>query len=59
MRYIIVLVVYIFRNFNQNISKKSNDKNNEKERRSGATGTDLSQKDLQLGIMNNGKKRVQ
>ena len=49
------MVVYIFRNFNQNIFAKFNDKNNEEERRSGATGTGVSQKDLQLGNTNNRK----
>ena len=51
----IVVVVHNFRNFNQNIFAKFNDKNNEEERRSGVTGTGVSQKDLQLGNTNNRK----
>ena len=34
-------------------------KNNKEERRSGATGTGVSQKDLQLGNTNNGKKALE
>ena len=44
MRYIIVLVVYIFHNFNQYIFTKFNSKNNEEEIGSGLTGTGVSQK---------------
>ena len=44
MRYMITVVVYIFRNFNQYISTKFYNKNNGEERRSGATGTGVSQK---------------
>ena len=59
MRCIIVaVVVYIFRIFNQYIFTKFKDKNNEEERRSGATGTGVSQKDLQLGNTNFGKKAL-
>ena len=53
------MVVHIFRNFNQNIFPKFNDKSNEEERRSGVTGTGVNQKDLRLGNTNNGKKRLE
>ena len=53
------MVVYIFRNFNQNIFTKFYDKNNEEERRSGVTGTGVSQKDLHLGNTNNRKKALE
>ena len=41
----VVVLVYIFRNFNLYIFTKFNKKNKE-ERRSGAAGTGVSQKDL-------------
>ena len=44
MRYIIVLVVYIFRNFNQYIFTKFNNKNNEDQKGSGATGQALAKR---------------
>ena len=59
MRYIIVLVVYIFRNFNQYIFTKFNNKNNGEERRSGVKRTGISQKDLQLGNTNKESKALE
>ena len=52
------MVVYILRKFNQFISAKFNNKNNE-EKRGGATLTGVSQKYLQIGNTNNGKKELE
>ena len=46
----IVVVVYIFRYFNQFIFTEFNKNNNEEERSSGTTGTGVSQKDLYISI---------
>ena len=51
-------VVYIFRNFNPYILQSSM-KNNKEERRSEATGTGVSQKDLQLGKTKTEKKALE
>ena len=52
---IVVEVVYILRNINQYNLQNSITKISTQERRSGATGTDVSQKDLQLGNTDNEK----
>ena len=44
----VVVVVYIFHNFRQFIFAEFNRNNNEEGRRSGTTGTGVSQKDLQI-----------
>ena len=61
MRYVIVVVVvkYIFPNFNQYIFTKFNYKNNGEERRSGVKRTGISQKDPQLGITNKETKALE
>ena len=46
---IVVVVVYIFRHFNQYKFTDFNKNNNEEERSSGTTGIGVSQKDLQIG----------
>ena len=53
------MIVYNFCNFNQNTFTKFNDKNNEQKRRSGVTGTVVTQKNLRLGNTNNGKKALE
>ena len=48
MHAVVVVVVYLFRHFNQCIFTEFNKNNNGEERSSGTTGTGVSQKDLQI-----------
>ena len=54
----IVVVVYIFRHFNQYLFTDFNKDNNEKERSSGTTGTGVSQKDPQISKKQEKKKTL-
>ena len=55
---VLVVVVYIFRHFNQYIFTEFNKNNNEEEISSGTTGTGFSQKDLQISKKNKRRRKT-